>query len=167
MKENKFNLITVVGVFIIALSSFALSFDALTVLAKAHGLNPSLAWLFPVSLDLSILVYSLASLKRRNAKLEAKMETGFVVFFTLVSVILNTCSGSVSEGVMHSILHFAVHALPPLFIAASVEAYIRMISSGAEVKAIRSSKARETRITNKTKGRSPAKVAGQKVKVEA
>lgn len=135
---------TVLGVIIIAVSAFALSFDALQQLALQHGVSPKLAWMFPVSLDLAILVYSLASILRRWQGLCAKMEISFVIVSTVISVVLNTCSSS-DNVTLNMVLNFVVHALPPLFMAAAIEAATRLISAPVEIRSARSKKGAVTR----------------------
>jgi hypothetical protein len=135
---------TIFGVVVIAVSAFALSFDALRQMAISHGVNEALSWMFPISLDLAILVYSLASILRRWQGLCAKMEITFVVASTVISVALNTCSGSTNE-VLNMVLGFIIHALPPLFMAAAVEAATRLISAPVEIRSMRSKKGAVTR----------------------
>ncbi len=140
--------LTVIGVSIIALSAFALSFDALRQMATLHGINPMLAWVFPVAIDLAILVYSMASILRRFQGLSAKVEIGFVVFATLVSVVLNALSGH-DDPSTHAIMGVVIHALPPLFLGAAVEAASRLFSADVEARSSRAKRGVSTRRRNR------------------
>lgn len=142
---------TILGVVVIAVSAFALSFDALQQMAVTCGVSKSLSWMFPVSLDLAILVYSLASILRRWQGLCARLEISFVVVSTIISVALNTCASS-TDPTLHMLLGFIIHALPPLFMAASVEAATRLISAPVEARSARAKKGATTRRRRLQKG---------------
>ncbi len=138
--KEKFQYWTIAGVSIVAISSFLLSFDALRHLALANGISGHFAFLFPLSLDLAILIYSMASLVRRQQGLKAGIEIAFVITVTLTSVILN-----MFHDVENRAMGMVVHTLPPLFLAASFETLSRLFSISGEVQTIRSAKAKETR----------------------
>lgn len=134
------------GVAVISASAFALSFDSLYHMAVNFGFKSWLAWLFPVSVDLAILVYSVALMLRRMNGLKAPWETSFLVFVTLLSIAMNAV-----HDCDHVILKRFVHALPPILMAMSVECLIRIMSTHSEKKEISKEKARKTIATKKLK----------------
>lgn len=116
---------TTLGVGVLAVASFAMSFEALRGLALANGMSGWAASLFPLAIDVAILVYSLASYVRRSQGLRATMELGFVITVTLASLILNVMSGAAPSPLLHVIIHGA----PPICLAMAVEAAIRMLEA--------------------------------------
>lgn len=119
------------GVTIVSLAAFALSFDAMRQLALIHNVNPYFAWILPVAVDFAILVYSLASIIRRMAGIDARIETALVFFVTLTSVTLNAFHTS-----SNIYLGYFVLALPPLLMASSVETITRMITTKHDKKKV-------------------------------
>lgn len=125
MKENnydkKLQRWTSVTVIILALSSAVLSYDSLRTLATQAGVNPSLAFLFPIVIDGLILSGSLLILFYA----ERGIRTHLGVFLTGLGVVASIAGNvAVSPGDITSRL---VHAAPPLVLFLSLEALTSII----------------------------------------
>ena len=79
----------VVAAILVAIVSFALSFQALTSVASWAGVPPNLVWAVPVVIDASIIVYAGASFDLRARGEAARLPTVLVFVFTALSVVGN------------------------------------------------------------------------------
>jgi hypothetical protein len=106
--------------------AFTLSFDALTKEAIKMGINPSIAWLFPVIVDTSIIAGSLFVIWATINQERKKVYMGYVVILvtTLLSALLNRYH-SPSDNWL-SILYYIV---PPIMLAVLTYLLERMIET--------------------------------------
>lgn len=106
--------------------AFTLSFDALTKEAIKMGINPSIAWLFPVIVDTSIIAGSLFVIWATINKERNKVRMGYIVIIvtTFLSALLNRYH-SPSDNWL-SILYYII---PPMMLAVLTYLLERMIET--------------------------------------
>lgn len=120
--------VTIVLVGLLAVASFALSFEALWQLAASSGaISPGRAWLFPLAVDGSIIVFSISALRSSLAGENGRWSMALVVLVTVASIILNIAHAPTS------FLAGFVSALPPLLLFLSFESLMRQIHSTLHV----------------------------------
>lgn len=108
---------------IVMMCAFLLSFCNLQAMAIESGINPWLSWAWPVCVDALLIAGSLMIL-RASLRLETTYFGWFVLAaFTAVSTAFNIAH---SPG---ELLSRAAHAIPPLALMVSVEAFTRIIKS--------------------------------------
>ena len=116
--------VTVALVLLLAVASFALSFEALSELAATSGaIAPARAWIFPLLIDGAIIIFSTAALR---ASLFGKTDwwsLSLVVTTTVASIVLNIAH---AHATVSSCL---VAAMPPLLLGLSYESLLRQLSS--------------------------------------
>lgn len=98
----------VLAVSLIALGSFALSFTALYALATENGTPALLGWIWPLIVDLSMVIYTAAILVAHLQRRGAKLPIGLTIFYALVTITGN---------ILHApptLLGWFVASLPPL-----------------------------------------------------
>jgi hypothetical protein len=128
--EKRFDPVSIIGtstaclVALLAIGAFALSYEALRDLAVRTGaLSESTAWIFPLLVDGSIIVFSISALRASviGAHKDRRWFLGLVVLVTLASVVLNVCHarGGILPGI--------IAALPPLFLFAAFESLMRQL----------------------------------------
>jgi len=128
--EKRFDPVSIIGtstaclVALLAIGAFALSYEALRDLAVRTGALPeSTAWIFPLLVDGSIIVFSISALRASviGAHKDRRWFLGLVVLVTLASVVLNVCHarGGILPGI--------IAALPPLFLFAAFESLMRQL----------------------------------------
>ncbi len=107
--------IVTVAVVLIALGSFALSYTALVGLATSNGVAGSLAYIWPLIVDMSVIVFTgailVSQLQRRGARLAISL-TGFYGFVTIAGNLLHAPG---------NVLGWFVAALPPLSLIFATE----------------------------------------------
>lgn len=114
--------LTAVLVALLALSSFTLSFDALHSFAKTSGaLSPSWAWLFPLVVDGSIIVFSVGALRSSLLQEDSLWSMSLVIVATVISVIFNIAHAP------GGFLTCLVSATPPLCLFLSFETAMRQV----------------------------------------
>lgn len=74
---------------LLAVLAFTISFDALRSLALACGINPPLAWMFPLIIDGSVLAYTWAAWAFKTRSLSTVYPWLMIIVFTVFSVIGN------------------------------------------------------------------------------
>lgn len=116
----------------IALGSFALSFAALRELAAMSGIPGSIAWVWPLIVDGSIVTAMLVIFAWRDA---SRRETAWpwttLIFFALVSIIGNGVhTVAVVDGTTGVSVPFAVFvgAIPPVSLLLSSEMLVRIMA---------------------------------------
>lgn len=146
--EKRFDPVSIIGtstaclVALLAVGAFALSYEALRDLAVRTGALPeSTAWIFPLLVDGSIIVFSISALRASviGAHKDRRWFLGLVVLVTLASVVLNVCHarGGILPGI--------IAALPPLFLFAAFESLMRQLQqSVAPVRPAARSKAKKS-----------------------
>lgn len=105
----------------LAASAFVLSYDALHKLALANGITPSLAWLWPLTLDAVMIAASLIVLSRAMSGERARYALALVAMFTLLSIGFNVLHASVIPASLQVWIARAVFALPPIVVFIAFE----------------------------------------------
>lgn len=114
--------------FIVAVASMVLSFDGLRKLATEAKISEQLAFLFPVIVDGTIIMASLAILRMNLSGQRAVL--GWVTMFlgTGLSIAGNVISVR-NEGV----IAMGTHALPPILLATSLELFLSLIRTNIKL----------------------------------
>ena len=109
-------------VLLLAGVSFSLSFEALRLLVIEKGVvKQELAWIFPLGLDGSIIVFSLCALRSSLRQEPALIQRLLVVAVTVLSVCLNIAH------VDNSRLAMLLAGTPPVLLFLSFEALMHTI----------------------------------------
>lgn len=85
---NIFWLVTV-AVAAIGLGSFTLSFLALQDVAINNGVNPTLGWIWPLIVDVSMVIYTVSILVSQLQRRGAKLPIALTIFYSVVTVAGN------------------------------------------------------------------------------
>lgn len=124
--------VTVSAVIVVFLSSAAISFMGLYQVGLDQGLPRYMAWLTPVMIDSSIIVFTMAALifrsrGRRMAMVSTRVAVGLV---TVISMTLNSLHSYYAIGIdtVQSATATIVNGLAPLFIFVSTEALVTLIT---------------------------------------
>jgi hypothetical protein len=96
------------AVALIALGSFTLSFTALYDLAVKNSVPAHRGWIWPLIVDLSIVIYTAAILVAQLQRRGAKLPVALTIFYALVTVTGNLLHAPATP------LGWFVAALPPL-----------------------------------------------------
>ena len=99
---------------------FALSFGALTDLARENGM--AYPWLFPLMIDLALIIFNLVALKSSLSGERDLYAWVLVGLATLISLGLNVAHAPAGD-----LLAQFMAALPPLFIFGSFHAVVRSL----------------------------------------
>lgn len=99
---------------------FALSFGALTDLARENGM--AYPWLFPLMVDLALIIFNLVALKSSLSGERDLYAWVLVGLATLISLGLNVAHAPAGD-----LLAQFMAALPPLFIFGSFHAVVRSL----------------------------------------
>jgi FtsZ-binding cell division protein ZapB len=97
-----------VAVALIALGSFTLSFTALLALATGNGIPAGLGWIWPLIVDLSMVIYTAAILVAQLQHRNAKLPIALTIFYALVTITGNVLHAPSTP------LGWFVASLPPL-----------------------------------------------------
>lgn len=90
MKANRIiSLLTAALVFLVALGSFALSYTALKDLAIRNGINGSLAYIWPLLIDLALIVFSLSVVNSYLQSESTKKQWLLVGGYTIATIGFN------------------------------------------------------------------------------
>lgn len=108
--------VTMALVATIAAGSFALSFQALKQVAADNGVSRELAPIWPLVVDVSVIVYTLAILVAQLQRRGAKLPVALVLFYGLVTI-----AGNIIHAPLTAVGWF-VAALPPLSLILGTEA---------------------------------------------
>jgi|GEM_PF-4588757 len=100
---------------LIALGSFALSFMALHELATANGIPLRLGWIWPLIVDVSMVIYTAAILVAQLQRRAARLPIGLTIFYSVVTVTGNILHAPPTP------LGWFVAALPPLSLILGTE----------------------------------------------
>lgn len=112
----------VMAMLIVALSSAILSFDGLQRLALESKISPQLTFLFPIAIDVTILMGSLAVLLYEMFGIRAVFGWFTVLFGTALSVTGNVISVA-DAGITAQILHGII----PVLLCISLESLLRIL----------------------------------------
>lgn len=126
--------LVVIAVMLIALGSFALSYAALVELAAANGVRGRLAYVWPLIVDVSVVVFTAAILVAQLQRRGARLVIGLTVFYGGVTIAGNVLHAPVTA------LGWFVAALPPLSLIAATEVLRAMahhqIAHGAALQSV-------------------------------
>ncbi len=100
--------VVVIAVALIALGAFALSFTALYDLAVKNSVPAHLGWIWPLIVDLSMVIYTAAILVAQVQQRGARLPIALTGFYALVTVTGNLLHAPAT------LLGWFVAALPPL-----------------------------------------------------
>lgn len=109
--------LTTFGVIFLTLTSFILSYDAIRQLAVASGVNGSLSWLYPLSVDAVAIVAAVTVLRMTKAGDNPAYPWVVTVLFAIVSIgfnILHYDSGAAWYASIVTPLAYTVHSIPPI-----------------------------------------------------
>lgn len=112
----------IIAMIIVALSSAILSFEGLQSLALASRVPPELAFLFPITVDTTILMGSLAVLLYELFGMKTIFGWFTVLFGTALSVVGNVIS--VSDG---GLTAQVLHGIIPILLCISLESLLRIL----------------------------------------
>ncbi len=121
-RQNQSVNIATAGVALIAIVAFIISYSALQRTAAAYGFPGWQSWLWPLLIDMPILVFAFTSLvigwmtNRRSW-----FATSMIVLFSGATIMFN-----LAHAEMHW-LHYAVAVMPPLALIVSFEALRELI----------------------------------------
>jgi hypothetical protein len=105
----------IVAVIAIALGSFALSYSALLALAIDNGVPARLAWIWPLIVDVSVIVFTGAILVAQLQNRGARLAIGLTMFYGIVTIAGNLLHAPAT------VLGWFVAALPPLSLIFATE----------------------------------------------
>jgi len=105
----------VMAVVAIAAGSFALSFNALHELARQNGQPLRLAWIWPVIVDISLVIYTAAVLVAQLQRRPARLPGALVIGYGLVTIAGNLMHAPNTPA------GYFVAALPPLSLVLGTE----------------------------------------------
>jgi uncharacterized protein DUF2637 len=122
------------GTGLVALGSAVLSWDALSWGAGQLGVDPRLTWLYPVVIDGTILVGTVAALALRRARYRIR---GYV-WTLLIGAIGASVVGNGAHAAAGSLIHVVGAAVPAVALAASLHLLVILVrhapaSSATEV----------------------------------
>ena len=123
MRTDRIFWAVAVAVVLIALGSFTLSFMALKDLAAANGAPVHLAFIWPLIVDVSVIVFTAAILVSQLQRRGAKLAIGLTIFYAVVSIMGN---------VMHAPgnpLGWFIAIIPPLSLIFATEMLRAMIAA--------------------------------------
>jgi len=100
---------------LIALGSFSLSFTALYELATGNGIPRPLGWIWPLIVDLSMVIYTAAILVAQLQRRGARLPIGLTIFYAIVTVTGNILHAPPTP------LGWFVASLPPLSLILGTE----------------------------------------------
>lgn len=114
--------------FIVAVASMVLSFDGLRKLATEAKISEQLAFLFPVIVDGTIIMASLAILRMNLSGQRAVL--GWVTMFLGTGLSI---AGNVISVRNEGIIAMGTHALPPILLATSLELFLSLIRTNIKL----------------------------------
>lgn len=83
------NRIAITLVSLLAIGAFVLSYNALHEVAKSHNIPAKLAWIWPLLIDGSIVVFSIAVVRASLLRESARWPWGLVIVFTVGTIFFN------------------------------------------------------------------------------
>lgn len=119
-----------VGAFGVAFLAFAMSFDALAQLAKAAGIRESIAWMWPVVVDGSMIVATAAALVLRTSPSAATRIYPWaqLALFALISVVGNVLHSLAEQTLqLPPLVAGAVSGVPPIALLLSTHLLVMML----------------------------------------
>lgn len=86
---NSLTIVVAILVFLIGAGAFTLSYDALYATGQANGIPASKAWIWPLIIDIPLIVFTLALLVFQIMRESIRLWAGLVILFTLATVVFN------------------------------------------------------------------------------
>jgi ribosomal protein L29 len=127
MKANTLiSWLTALLVTFLAASAFVLSYDVLRQVAQQNGVNPALAYLWPLTLDAVMIAASLAVLRGNLNRERTAYPWLLVGAFTAISMAFNTQHAGTS------LLARGVFIMPPLVCFLSFELLMGQVKAGVQ-----------------------------------
>lgn len=123
---------------VIAVGAFVLSFAALTDLAERSGIDPSLAWIWPIIVDGMIVAATVAIVALNGHDRRAMFYPWALLFFgAIVSTAANSAHAILTVGQIRSeippLVSALVAAMPPVVLLAITHLTVHMYQKRAEV----------------------------------
>lgn len=123
---------------VIAIGAFVLSFAALTDLAERSGIDPSLAWIWPIIVDGMIVAATVAIVALNGHDRRSMVYPWTLLFFgAIVSTAANSAHAILTVGQMQSeippLVSALVAAMPPVVLLAITHLTVHMYQKRAEV----------------------------------
>lgn len=110
--------------FLLALSSFILSFNALTDLAAKNGI--SIPYLFPLVVEAGVIIFSLNALYRSLTGESAKWQWALIISSSLLAGCFNVAHAG------NDLLSRVMSAMPSLFLLLSFETFVSQIKHAVQ-----------------------------------
>lgn len=125
---------------LITLGSFVLSYNALRQVVLAYGYSPMLSYIWPLLLDASLVVFSLAAVRANVLKENRWLPSLFVllyasstVFFNILHAPLEPTEGLINLALASSVpTNILVYAIPPISLLLSFELLMLSLRSIAD-----------------------------------
>lgn len=105
-KENIIQITLIILCFLAAISGFTLSFTNLKDLAEKAGISPTISFLFPIGIDIFILISDIAILHYSLKRKKSYGSWALLSFFTTISIIYNMANS------YDGLLYQSIHAMP-------------------------------------------------------
>lgn len=121
--KDRLSIISGLLVSMIALLAFILSFDAIMKLAIDNGTPEELAWMVPLIVDGSMIVFSVSVMRATLANEKTRIGWALIIAFTAVSVWFNVAHSNLTT------FGIAIAALAPLALFATFETLMGQIRS--------------------------------------
>lgn len=117
------------AVLFVASISFIISFDALRLLAEANGMQPPYSWLFPFTVDATMIALSLSAVVQTVHGRSTVRVWSLIVFFTLLSMVLNGLHADdiQVQGAAINWIAIAIFALAPMVTLITFETFMGQI----------------------------------------
>lgn len=129
-------IVAAVGTLAVVTTSFSLSFDAITAVARAASVRGSLAWQMPVAVDGAMLVATITAVVMHRMKRNVVYPWVVVMSGVIISILCNAAHATGMEGQplrLSPAARMGVSAIPAVMLALSVHLLITLIQSFFEM----------------------------------
>lgn len=124
------NYITMGLVFLLAIGAFVLSYVALWDIAIKHGLPKTLAWIWPLLIDGSIVVFSIAVIRAALHGEGERWPWSLIIVFTVATIAFNALHSN-QIPVATKYVSIVVFIVPPIALVLAFETAMAMIRTTA------------------------------------
>lgn len=122
--------IATTGVLGVTAGGFALSFDAITAVAKAAHISPDIAWLMPVTIDGAMAVATVVAVILHRLGKDTFYPWCVVIAGTLVSIGCNAVHASMAGQLdLDPRVAMLVSAIPAVMLALSVHLLVQLVET--------------------------------------
>jgi len=119
------------GVASIGLIAFIISYNALQQVAQSHGVNGWLSYLWPLLIDLPILVFAFTSLVIQFiTNRQSRFATSMIIAYSLATVAFNLIHAEMN------IVNYLVAIVAPLSVIVTIEALRELVQIVAKSQAV-------------------------------